>query len=56
MKKDIRWLQGLDSFTARLKQLANAMALMEERELSDLEKQWLKLFMIQSMQLKFTWV
>ncbi len=39
MKKDIRWLQGLDNFTASLKQLVNAMALMEERELSDLEKQ-----------------
>lgn len=39
MKKDIRWIQRFNNFKRSLKQLDNAMTLMEERELSDLEKQ-----------------
>ena len=39
MKKDIRWVQRFNNFKRSLKQLENAMALMKERELSDLEKQ-----------------
>ena len=39
MTKDIRWIQRFNNFKRSLKQLENAMALMEERELSDLEKQ-----------------
>lgn len=39
MKKDIRWIQRFNNFKRSLKQLDDAMALMEERELSNLEKQ-----------------
>ncbi len=39
MTKEIRWIQRFNNFKRSLKQLENAMALMEERELSDLEKQ-----------------
>jgi len=39
MKPDIRWIQRFNNFKRSLKQLSDAMVLMEERELSDLEKQ-----------------
>ncbi len=39
MTKEIRWIQRFNNFKRSLKQLEDAMALMEERELSDLEKQ-----------------
>ena len=39
MTEDIRWIQRFDNFKRSLKQLDNAMALIAERELSDLEKQ-----------------
>lgn len=39
MTEDIRWIQRFDNFKRSLLQLDNAMALIAERELSDLEKQ-----------------
>jgi len=39
MTTDIRWRQRFDNFQRSMKQLDNAMALMEERELSELEQQ-----------------
>jgi len=39
MAEDIRWIQRFDSFNRALKKLDNVMALIAERELSDLEQQ-----------------
>jgi nucleotidyltransferase substrate binding protein (TIGR01987 family) len=39
MAEDIRWTQGFDNFKRSLKQLDDAMALVAERDLSELEKQ-----------------
>ena len=39
MTEDIRWIQRFDNFKRSLSQLDSAMALIAERELSDLEKQ-----------------
>ena len=39
MAEDIRWIQRFDSFNRALKQLDNVMALIAERELSELEQQ-----------------
>lgn len=39
MTEDIRWMQRFDNFKRSLKQLDNAMALLQERELTELEKQ-----------------
>lgn len=39
MTKDIRWIQRFDNFQRSMKLLDNAMALMAERELSELEQQ-----------------
>jgi nucleotidyltransferase substrate binding protein (TIGR01987 family) len=39
MTEDIRWIQRFDNFKRSMKQLDNAMALMAERELSELEQQ-----------------
>lgn len=39
MNQDIRWQQRFTNFTKAHAQLANALALMEKRELSELEKQ-----------------
>jgi nucleotidyltransferase substrate binding protein (TIGR01987 family) len=39
MTDDIRWKQRFDNFQRALKQLQMALALMDERELTDLEKQ-----------------
>lgn len=39
MTEDIRWIQRFDNFKRSLKQLDNAMALVAERDLSELEKQ-----------------
>lgn len=39
MTEDIRWTQRFDNFQRSLKQLDNAMALMKERDLSELEQQ-----------------
>ena len=39
MTEDIRWVQRFDNFQRSMKQLDNAMALMAERELSELERQ-----------------
>lgn len=39
MTQDIRWKQRFQNFLRSLAQLDTAMALMEERELNDLEKQ-----------------
>ena len=39
MVDDIRWMQRFDNFKRSLKQLDDAMALVAERELSELEKQ-----------------
>jgi nucleotidyltransferase substrate binding protein (TIGR01987 family) len=39
MTEDIRWIQRFDNFKRSLKQLDNAMALMAERDLSELEQQ-----------------
>lgn len=37
--QDIRWIQRFDNFQRSMKQLDNAMALLEERDLSELEVQ-----------------
>ena len=39
MTQDIRWIQRFDNFQRSMKQLDNAMALLEERDLSQLEIQ-----------------
>jgi nucleotidyltransferase substrate binding protein (TIGR01987 family) len=39
MAEDIRWLQRFDNFKKALKQLDNVMALIQERDLSELEEQ-----------------
>ena len=39
MKKDIRWQQRFSNYKKALQQLGDAVALSENRELSDLEKQ-----------------
>jgi len=39
MTEDIRWIQRFDNFKRSLKQLDNVMALLEERDLSELEQQ-----------------
>jgi len=39
MTEDIRWIQRFDNFKHSLKQLDNAMILIAERDLSELEKQ-----------------
>ena len=39
MTEDIRWIQRFDNFKRSLKQLDSAMALMAERDLSELEEQ-----------------
>ena len=39
MTDDIRWIQRFDNFKRSLKQLDSAMALMAERDLSELEEQ-----------------
>ncbi|MGV6852804.1 MAG: nucleotidyltransferase substrate binding protein [bacterium] len=39
MAEDIRWIQRFNNFKRSIKQLDNVMALIKERELSDLEKQ-----------------
>lgn len=39
MTHDIRWIQRFDNFQRSMKQLDNAMALLEERDLSELEMQ-----------------
>lgn len=39
MQQDIRWIQRLDNFSRALAQLDSAVALMNQRSLSDLEKQ-----------------
>jgi nucleotidyltransferase substrate binding protein (TIGR01987 family) len=39
MAEDIRWTQRFDNFKRSLKQLDDAMALVAERDLSELEKQ-----------------
>lgn len=39
MTQDIRWVQRFDNFKRSLKQLEMAFALMEERELNELEQQ-----------------
>ena len=39
MKQDIRWVQRFNNYQKSLKQLDSAMLLMQERQLSDLEKQ-----------------
>lgn len=39
MTDDIRWIQRFDNFKRSLKQLEQAFDLMDERDLSDLEKQ-----------------
>lgn len=39
MTEDIRWIQRFDNFKRSLKQLDNAIALMAERDLSELEEQ-----------------
>ncbi len=39
MNKDIRWIQRLDNFQRALRQLENALQIIEQRELNDLEKQ-----------------
>jgi nucleotidyltransferase substrate binding protein (TIGR01987 family) len=39
--KDIRWIQRFDNYSKALLQLENAIALANERELSELEKQGL---------------
>ncbi|MBT1070927.1 nucleotidyltransferase substrate binding protein [Pelotalea chapellei] len=39
MTEDIRWMQRFDNFKKSLKQLDNAIALMAERDLNDLEQQ-----------------
>jgi len=39
MNEDIRWTQRFDNFQRSLKQLDKAVALMNERELSELEQQ-----------------
>ena len=39
MTEDIRWIQRFDNFKRSLKQLDNAMVLIAERDLSELEKQ-----------------
>lgn len=39
MTEDIRWMQRFDNFKRSLKQLDNAMALLQERELTELEEQ-----------------
>ncbi len=39
MSEDIRWVQRFDNFKRSLKQLDNAMKLVAERDLSELEKQ-----------------
>lgn len=39
MDKDIRWIQRFDNYKKAFKQLKEAMELMEERKLSNLEKQ-----------------
>ncbi|MFO8024009.1 nucleotidyltransferase substrate binding protein [Thiohalophilus sp.] len=41
MQQDIRWMQRLDNYERALDKLDNAVALMQQRELSDLEKQGL---------------
>ncbi|AMV73632.1 nucleotidyltransferase substrate binding protein [Desulfuromonas carbonis] len=39
MTEDIRWMQRFDNFQRSMKQLDKAMALMAERDLSELERQ-----------------
>ena len=39
MTEDIRWIQRFENFKRSLKQLDNAIALMAERDLSELEEQ-----------------
>lgn len=39
MTEDIRWIQRFDNFKRSLKQLDDVMAIIAERELSELEKQ-----------------
>jgi DNA-binding HxlR family transcriptional regulator len=39
MTEDIRWKQRFDNFKRSLKQLDDAMMIIAERELNDLEKQ-----------------
>jgi len=39
MTEDVRWIQRFDNFKRSLKQLDNAMTLIAERELSELEQQ-----------------
>lgn len=39
MTEDIRWIQRFDNFKRSMKQLDNAIALMAERDLSELEQQ-----------------
>ena len=41
MKTDIRWIQRLSNYLDALRQLESALMLMNERELTDLEKQGL---------------
>lgn len=41
MTEDIRWIQRLDNFQRSIKQLENAFAIMDERDLTELERQGL---------------